>query len=298
MRRRRALLAALLLLAVLIGLELFRRVRLQPAAPVSIAAPEFLGLPPPDARPFSAPPAAPPRFVGLAGEREVDEVTVEQFLGILAKRRRTPATERFLDAFAARPALRRTLWDLSKAGGDKAPAGQLVRVMSELPEFQLLLSEFRDDPGFREAVADAAQDPRVGRALGGFATISPSGEIDLASMPAAASEGASTGPPDAAGAAGPGAHEVRTRLAGIRREVGERAARATIPSLFASMPREERERLEVICDRHGFCDPVSACRVSELWGSCVAVCRGSGKCPPELLEEEEPDVPVVVPDGF
>lgn len=299
MRSRRALLAALLLLALLIGVEAFRRARAVPAAPAASASGEPPRLAPPAAPSFAdARPAETASSLRLR-EPEVEEVTVAQLLGILAKRKRTPSTERFLDAFASRPALRRALRDFSKQGGDSAPARQLVRVISEQPEFRELLSEFRDDPGFREAVADAARDPRLGRALGGYGAIGPGGELDLAARAAGEpSSGGAASAPGASGASGPGAHGVRTRLAGIKRDVGERAAKAYFPSMFAALSQDERDQLGEVCDRHGFCEPVAACRFAELWGPCVAACKKSGKCPEELLEDEEPDVPIVVPDGF
>lgn len=287
MRRRWKALAALLLLIFLAGAGLWRLARGPFGSPVGTGATGPLRLLPPEALP--RPPAGAPAGLVRASRSDEAELTIAQFLGILATKRRTAATERFLEGFAGRPRLLRVLKDLRREGGDSAPAGVLVGALAGQREFRELLSEFRDDPGFREAVADAASDPRLGRTLSSHATVGPSGEIELLAPARGARPGAdSTG----------GAHAVAARLGSIRRDVGERPTTLRLPSAFSAMEPRERERLEETCERYGFCDPVSACRVAELWLSCAAACGEGGNCPEELLSDEEPDVPIVVPDGF
>ncbi|MBI4347589.1 MAG: hypothetical protein HY553_12090 [Elusimicrobia bacterium] len=292
MRRRTGWLAILLMLGALAGLRSCRSARTPPAFSASEAAPGLPVVSPPDARPLDSARKAEPDTAMWLSEPAAEEATVAEFLGILARRGRTPATDRFLDAFAARPALTDALKELRRAGGDRAPASDLVRALVAQADFRELLAEFRDDPGFREAAAAAVRDRRVARALDGYASVSADGEVALAGLGEGGGVAGARHGPDAR--PGQGAHDVGPRLERFRRAIGERAARAYWPSAFAVMPPRERATLEEACERYGVCDVVGACRVAELWSSCVAACRSGGRCPAELLDDREPDTPIVV----
>lgn len=274
-RRWPAVLALLLLLFLVVEAVILLRARPEPR--ISAGTP-FLPAPAPPAAPAPGlPPGPAPRSL-MPPEEPERELTVTEFLTALTRGASSEAGDRFVAAFARRPALKRTLVEFRDRRGSDAPAKELLRALYAQPEFGRLLAELKRDPELAGSFARVSRDPGVSLALRGMMSAAPA-PVE-AEERAPLDERSGSEEPGQAGA-GPEAHAT-TPLGKIRQNVGERAAGRFALSALASMPREELKELDEACDRHDFCEPVAACQITGLWASCVKACRVSGKCPPEL----------------
>lgn len=291
-RRLLGLLAlAVLLFLIAVAIQPSREpfVRVLPSGPTTESPPG-----PPAPAPSPPPEEAPEP----PAERDL---TVSRFLTVLARGTPKATGERFVGAFARRPALRRALVAFKRTHGDDAPARELVAALLAQPEFRGLLGELRGDQDFMRTFSRLARDAEISSTLRGSmalarsARAAPEGRDERPESPdepgdddGATSPG-SPAPGDAEDGGGAGASEHDAQPLGkIKAKVGERHARTFVLSALASMPKELLQELDEACERHDTCDPVEACGMTGLWDACVKACKVSGKCPRELMEGKEP----------
>lgn len=117
----------------------------------------------------------------------------------------------------------------------------------------------------------------LGGGLGASAALKGSGAA--ASAAAGGGSGGGGGGGSAASGSGPGseAGEVQ-KLAEVSGAGAGKDAATYLESMFAAMPKADRELILEQCDRNDVCDPVEACRAAGLLARCEEACRKSSTC--------------------
>lgn len=195
-------------------------------------------------------------------------LSIAELFDLLKVQAPQPVVESVAKAFKAEPALERELGEVLDTLGPEAPASELVRRLSRLPEFRGLVAKFSSDPSSRSAFAAAMKDPRL-RPLGREIRAA---RVALASRRRERERTAAARPlstsPSASGATSSTRPSPRW---------GGRSEEAL--SLFAATPQWVRERLEGYCVESGCPDPVEACRAVGAFQECMEAleaARGPG----------------------
>ncbi len=80
------------------------------------------------------------------------------------------------------------------------------------------------------------------------------------------------------GGSEPAAHDVAAKLAKLKTSGPDKDAIAFLESMFASFPKETREKLVNVCYNQGICEFIPACIAAGVYDECLAACRNNPKC--------------------